>query len=174
MTNNEDIIKLCVANIYKWNKDRYAKSGYNKTLANSLIKEEADELLVADNDVERLDAIADILFVQVGIFYKLGISQTKACCLLDNLLHLNWVNRFKNSNYHTYYLYLLALLIVCISNNTKTIKTVDSSVKANIDKGSNYVGPEKDLAFLLARAQQDDDSIDTFTDFLVYNINKGQ
>lgn len=42
-----------------------------------------------------------------------------------------------------------ALLIVCNANDTKTVSKTASDIKANTDKGPNFVGPEKRLAKLL-------------------------
>ena len=47
------------------------------------------------------------------------------------------------------YRQILALSIVCDSNDSKAIKKTDPSVKANIDKGAGFIAPEPRLQALL-------------------------
>ena len=46
-----------------------------------------------------------------------------------------------------------AMLIVCDSNDSKVAKKTDSTVKANIDKGSSFIAPEPRLQALLDNAR---------------------
>lgn len=45
-----------------------------------------------------------------------------------------------------------ALLIVCDSNDSKSVQKTDPTVKANVDKGALFVAPEPRLQSLLERA----------------------
>ena len=52
--------------------DRYDEAQYN--MYKSLIKEEFDELVVAPNRVEELDALIDILVVTIGALHSMGVD----------------------------------------------------------------------------------------------------
>jgi hypothetical protein len=66
------IVKKCVA----WNAARYNQE-FNYTLSNSLLQEEIRELLSAKTEVDVLDAIGDIVFVAIGVLWKLGFREEK-------------------------------------------------------------------------------------------------
>lgn len=66
MTN---IVRKCIA----WNEARYDRV-YDYNLASKLLIEETLELFQAENDSDRLDAVGDIVFVAIGILWKLGVS----------------------------------------------------------------------------------------------------
>jgi hypothetical protein len=55
-----------------WNKQRYEQE-YNYDLAAQLLLEETSELFEAKSDIDKLDAIGDIFFVAIGVFWKLGL-----------------------------------------------------------------------------------------------------
>lgn len=65
-----NIVKKCIA----WNAARYDRV-YDYKLAASLLTEETLELFSATSAVEKLDAIGDIVFVAIGVFWKLGLSE---------------------------------------------------------------------------------------------------
>lgn len=62
-----------VTRTIEWNAARYDQV-YDYALAGKLLNEEVMELFRAENDVEKLDAIGDIIFVAIGVFWKLGLS----------------------------------------------------------------------------------------------------
>lgn len=64
------IVDKCV----KWNRDRYPRT-LNNELAISLLFEELDELDDAVAVIDKLDACGDIVFVAIGILWKLGIHE---------------------------------------------------------------------------------------------------
>lgn len=169
-----------------WNSKRYERE-YNHELSVNLILEEYLEFLEAkDNEVEKLDAIADIQFVALGCLWKLGKEQldfTEANALTNTLLQTGMppicnisslIASFNNYDtgieLDTFYMIIFnlcsvqaqhelgldneqimdALLAVCKSNNTKSIKKTASDVKANDgDKGTYYVPPTKNLKKIL-------------------------
>lgn len=58
----------------QWNEQRYDQV-YDYELAARLLLEETEELYAATDPVERLDAIGDIMFVAIGVFWKLGFNK---------------------------------------------------------------------------------------------------
>lgn len=64
-----NIVRRCIA----WNEARYDRV-YDYPLAGRLLIEETMELFAAEDPVEKLDAIADIVFVSIGVLWKLGVS----------------------------------------------------------------------------------------------------
>lgn len=64
-----NIVQKCVA----WNAARYDQV-YDAHLAQKLLTEEILELFQATNPIDKLDAIGDIAFVAIGVFWKLGLS----------------------------------------------------------------------------------------------------
>lgn len=66
MTN---IVRRCIA----WNEARYDRV-YDYPLAGKLLIEETLELFSAKDDIEKLDAVADIVFVSIGVLWKLGVD----------------------------------------------------------------------------------------------------
>ena len=62
-----------VTRVIAWNAARYPQQS-NTALTLALLGEELDELYLATNKVEALDAIGDILFVAIGALWKIGCS----------------------------------------------------------------------------------------------------
>ena len=56
-----------------WNSQRYDQV-WNYDLAAKLLLEETEELFLATKPVDKLDAIGDITFVAMGVFWKLGFT----------------------------------------------------------------------------------------------------
>ena len=56
-----------------WNSQRYDQV-YDYGLASRLLLEETQELFDAHSVVDKLDAIGDIVFVAIGVLWKLGLS----------------------------------------------------------------------------------------------------
>lgn len=65
--------KLITDRAIRWNELRYPRK-YDATLAMNLLLEETQELYDAKSDIDKLDAVADICFVAIGVFWKLGLN----------------------------------------------------------------------------------------------------
>lgn len=170
-----------------WNAARYEKQ-FDFELSRSLLLEEICELFEAKTTVDKLDAIGDIIFVAIGVLWKLGLSDDE----IKHIFYSRQLDTFDNIELHNYmcsvmeyfaprisssngewpifeltmysvfviainaarslgfqeYLYEIVLCI-CKSNNTKSVVRTDSGVKANINKGSNYVPPTRDLMYIV-------------------------
>ncbi len=167
-----------IESICSWNALRY-KQEYNHSLTDALLKEEYQELIDAidsQNPVSILDALGDIFFVAVGALWKQGKSPQQISTFLDKLENANKNPPFLDVAMNWYFLedkdftlgfIILATIdkltnllknedaaldvvrVICISNNTKEVKKTDSSIKANINKGAQYVSPTKALETLL-------------------------
>lgn len=70
-----------VARVILWNSQRYEQKS-NSDLTLALLAEEVEELGMADNEVEALDAIGDVVFVAVGALWKLGFDEASIKGLL--------------------------------------------------------------------------------------------
>ena len=167
-------VKL-VKRIHIWNAKRYDQI-YDHNLTVSLLQEEFTELLDSENLVESIDALVDIFFVANGALWKLNESPYKEYIVtsmsivnLKNLI-LSYETRYSKESQINSLLSISsaclnglfrvletednvekAISIVCDSNDSKSIpeSKVDPSIKANIDKGSNYVSPHKELQKLV-------------------------
>lgn len=111
---------LIIKRIINWNSNRYEQE-YNHHLTCNLLLEEVNELTVARNPVDKIDALVDIIYVATGALWKLGLNEEQI---------------------------YRAIEIVCDSNDSKKVEKVDSSIKANIDKGDSYVSPTERLTLL--------------------------
>ena len=60
--------------VSKWNAARYERE-HNPTLAHSLLLEEFTEYSTATKDVDKLDGLADVSFVALGILWKLSADE---------------------------------------------------------------------------------------------------
>lgn len=69
MKNLSDIYKHVVL----FNAQRYERV-YNHDLAIALLREEYNEYLDAETEVDQLDALCDIIYVAMGVIWKLNIS----------------------------------------------------------------------------------------------------
>lgn len=65
-----NIVQKCIA----WNAARYDQA-YDWELAGKLLTEETMELFRAEDPIDKLDAIGDIVFVAIGVFWKLGLRE---------------------------------------------------------------------------------------------------
>jgi hypothetical protein len=70
--------------VINWNQARYNQE-FNYQLAVDLLMEELHELFKAKNDVEILDAIGDICFVAIGVFWKAKVYPKTINFIWDNL-----------------------------------------------------------------------------------------
>ena len=109
--------------VVKWNNERY-KQEPNGELTADLLFDEIVEYkdAIYGAEVDQLDALVDIIYVAIGGMWKMGLTPSQ-------------IN--------------LAIQIVCNSNDTKSVEKTDSNVKANIDKGIEFVAPEPKLQIIL-------------------------
>ena len=107
--------------IADWNAARYDQD-YSPNLQVALLAEEVGELASAKTDVDKLDALVDIIYIATGGMWKLGLSPEQ----INAAIH-----------------------VVCDSNDTKPAKKTPAHVKANIDKGNSFVRPEPRLQEIL-------------------------
>ncbi len=113
-----------IENICNWNAARYDQQ-FNHNLAFRLLDEELNEFVKAsksNNKVEQVDALVDIIYVAIGALWKMG-----------------------------FYPYQIerAINIICNSNDSKAIKKTPAHLKANINKGDNYIAPTEALTLLV-------------------------
>lgn len=119
------VLPIFISRICEWNAKRY-KQEYNKELTYSLLKEEVNELADSETDVDTLDALVDIVYVAIGAMWKLGLDKNQ---IAD------------------------AIYAVCNANDTKSIVKTPSHIKTNLNKGENFVPPEKRLQEILNARQ---------------------
>lgn len=182
MTNT---VPECVTRVNAWNAARYNQI-YNYELAEKLLVEEISELFAAQDIINQMDAIGDIMFVAIGIFWKLKlpVELIQDCLYFQDLRVMSPIeaSRWKIQSESAFYEYIdetieesypgvsfalhaifhvclpyLAskqlqhlvydiLAAICTSNETKSVKRVVSTVKANDgDKGDKYIPPTTDL-----------------------------
>ena len=200
-------MKQVFDSVCAWNAARYEQE-FNLKLANKLLTEEyRDEWLPAfrklhagvrslENEVECLDALADITYVAMGVCWKAGCdweaislaqyrvldAQANAMCIWPQLSPGFFIGGLIDSFnfdmeqgvYDTmamiinactaeamYTLGLTeeqfteAMLVVCNSNNSKSVKRVASDVKANAgDKGPFYVSPKLGLTKIMEQVHE--------------------
>ena len=60
-----------IQRVCSWNAARYEQE-YNKDLALSLLAEEYKEWTDAENNVDKLDAMCDLIYVAIGVLWKIG------------------------------------------------------------------------------------------------------
>lgn len=111
----------CIPRITYWNSQRY-KQVFDHKLTFRLLDEEVDELYRASTDIDKLDALVDIVYVAIGAMWKLGLSPEQ----ITQAIH-----------------------VVCDSNDSKEVERVEAFVKANMNKGPNFVPPEPRLQEIL-------------------------
>lgn len=175
--------------VANWNNQRYDRQ-YNHALTLSLLTEEFGEWYDSATDVDRVDAMCDVVYVAFGALWKLklsdnAMSQVMNQCLQDAFIILDnsviepvhfiaaeLASMHKESSFEGLariigfglgQLYHMgfspaeaveALQIVCDSNDSKSVKKTDSSVKANAgDKGAGFIAPEPRLQNLLDHVQ---------------------
>lgn len=114
-------MKEIIARVIAWNGKRYPQV-YNHTLTVDLLYEELNELDSALSKVDKLDALIDIIYVSIGAIWKLGLDHQR----IEEAIH-----------------------IVCDANDSKSVAKTDPHIKANINKGPNFVPPEQRLLELL-------------------------
>ena len=110
-----------VTRICYWNSERYEQE-FDKALTTMILAEELGELASAKEEVDQLDALIDLVYIAIGGMWKLGLKPHQIC---------------------------LAIGAVCTSNESKAVERVAANIKANINKGENYVPPEAVLQTIL-------------------------
>ena len=111
-----------ITRVIAWNSQRYNQE-YSHDLTVDLLYEEIGELYESTEDVDKLDALVDIVYVVVGAMWKLGLTEAQI---------------------------VQAIHVVCDSNASKRIdNNTPSHIKANLDKGPNFITPEPKLQEIL-------------------------
>ena len=79
---------LC--DIVKWNEDRGNKRGeIDKKLEADMLVEELNEFMSADNLVNEVDAIQDLIFIAIGTLHKLGLKPEQIVDTMQAVLDAN-------------------------------------------------------------------------------------
>ena len=110
-----------IGRIIHWNHQRYNQD-FDHSLTFKLLDEELAEFNDAETDVDKLDALVDIVYVAIGAMWKLGLTKW----------HINE-----------------AIQVVCDANDSKTVRKTAAHLKANIYKGDFFVPPEPALQEIL-------------------------
>lgn len=77
-----------IQEVIYWNQQRYAQE-FDAILTDNLLIEEIEELYAAEGDpIEIMDAVGDILFVSIGVLWKLGLTEEQIQLLIDPIGHL--------------------------------------------------------------------------------------
>jgi len=170
----EDLIQqVCV-----WNSRRYEQE-YNHELTIQLLVEEHNETVdaaKAEDLVEIADGLADIFYVAVGALWKQGLTASdipNACRQIEReikfLPPISIAIEWYKAKPRTAILTLVAVAAlqdlieftqststainiikaVCDSNDTKDAVKTDPAVKANINKGRQFVSPKARIKELL-------------------------
>ena len=109
-----------IQRITKWNEDRGNQRGHIEyMLEHKMIEEEVDEFFDAEKDVDRLDALCDVVFVAVGSMHKLGLTPQQ----IDK-----------------------AMNTVCDANDKKL---ANKKSNGKISKPKDFIGPEPKLQKIL-------------------------
>jgi predicted house-cleaning noncanonical NTP pyrophosphatase (MazG superfamily) len=66
--------KKIEARVVAWNSARYDRE-YNEELTHALLREEYQEWLTSDNNVNDIKELADIAFVCMGVVWKCGLNE---------------------------------------------------------------------------------------------------
>jgi len=179
--------------VVKWNAIRYDRV-YNHDLSINLLKEELQEYLDAETEVDQLDAMCDVIYVALGVLWKVDVDDETLMSAEEEAYNNVWalvetdildpidfafavVIRCKHDLDYPVVLAaqmlitlctaqmsyfglttdeaIEAILVVCDSNDSKSIKKVPSHIKANAgDKGPFFVAPEPRLQAILDRARE--------------------
>lgn len=154
--------------VAQWNSLRYPRI-YNHSLTLDLLREEHQEFLDATKPVDKLDALCDIVYVACGALWKLKQDRL---CLTSLAKPNNWINGIETDSDIILIKGLIlstvgqmfdmglndeqcksALMIVCDSNDSKSVRMTAPGIKANINKGDSFIAPEPRLQELLEMVQ---------------------
>lgn len=176
--------------VVAWNQKRYEQE-FHKELFINMSRSEYKEWLDAKNEVDKLDALCDCIYIALGASWKaniaienMNVALDRATQILSDLIDCTelWPAYFLGTYldvFETKDDYPLAqtialivvtcmtemramglsqaqceeaLLIVCDSNDTKTIKQLASDEKGFKEgKGEFFIAPEPKLQLLLDR-----------------------
>lgn len=181
--------------VSKWNSLRYERVN-NCELSCNLLAEEQEEYFDANgNRVEELDAMCDVIFVALGVTWKLNLSQKEMdenlnkvipttitlvssdtllppiCMLtayikaarvgylsqksLAAIAYLLAMSQLSYDGYTDDQIYR-ALIVVCDSNDSKSVQKTESDVKANKSKGNYYIPPTVGLTKIVTEVFGDE------------------
>lgn len=87
--------------VAEWNAKRYDRV-YNFELARSLLLEEIDELQSAVTVTDKLDAIGDIVFVAIGVLWKMGFDKKQ-------LMEIFYLHNIRQITAHDAYAWTLTV-----------------------------------------------------------------
>ena len=109
--------------VANWNSVRYNQE-FDLNLTTRILAEELGELAAAKTDVDQVDALLDLMYISFGALWKMGLTSEQ-------------IQRMFN--------------IVADANDTKVVPNTPrpKDVKANTDKGADFVGPEERLQDVL-------------------------
>ena len=111
-----------IKRIINWNNARYGNAPMVVALTHELLKEEVREFNEATTPVDTLDALVDIVYVATGAMAKMGLDESQI---------------------------YRAIHAVCDANDSKSVVKTNAAVKANVDKGPDFVPPEARLQEIL-------------------------
>jgi len=160
-----------IDSICLWNEARYEQE-HCTALTGELLNEELAEVfdaIEANDDIALLDGFGDIFYVATGALWKAGYDATEIKMFYDAIdefvppvpTAIQWYTL----TYDERVLPIIAISAdrelrnmlgssvgalevvraICDSNDTKEVRKTDSTVKANLTKGDNYVSPTKAL-----------------------------
>jgi len=164
--------KDILESICEWNEARYERE-HCTALTGELLNEELTETVdavEAGNSIAILDGIGDIFYVAIGALWKVGYDATEIKMFCDDAADklvppLPIAVRWYTMTYDERVLPIIAISAdqelcdmlgssvgaleviraICDSNDTKEVRKTDSTVKANLTKGDNYVSPTRAL-----------------------------
>ena len=174
-----DIKKHLVQRVIDWNHKRYAKIFNYKLSKDLLYEElteliEAETTIdkldavgdivfvaigslwkmgIKSSDIEQLLSVTyenlDNYVFELVNKYDLSYAKSLHVSVIAQSIAFSCLQTLRNANMSK--ALLIILKIICDSNDTKSLPAdkVDPSVKANIDKGNTYVGPEAALKELI-------------------------
>ena len=98
-----------------WNRLRYNRV-YNQELFLVMMREEYQEFLDAPNDVEKLDALCDMIFVAIGVIWKLDVHEADIALAFDqaNNSVLDMVD-----SWELYPVYTIAMFLDVLEHSNK-------------------------------------------------------
>ena len=160
-----------------WNEARFDRE-YSNEQTVRLLREEWQEYLDAETDVDQLDALCDVIYVCEGAKWKLhyegdfvgraisnnvdsavflaadGIELLAEAVVppaecLEYIVVVIYTEMLKMLKSHA--ACISALIVVCDSNDSKVVKKIATEAKAG--KGDSFIAPEPRLRELLESVQ---------------------
>lgn len=137
--------------IQLWNKER-GSTKYSKYLEYKMLSEEFAEYFEAKELVDKLDAIADFIFVYEGTLYKAYLSNlpediverlTYDCAQMFSIMFENLVDTLQLEHDGLIFNVILETLDIVIEANQQ--KSANKNVDGKITKPADFVPPEKTI-----------------------------